>query len=266
MRPQLAICRHAVASDADALSLVYAHPWPGGVELTLDPSSLPRSMATADSLSALASGGLEIRYHFPLGAFELSDPDPRAGEAALALMAEAVQRIAARGGSYLTVHAALPQGTSGTARFRETIDRLAQLVSHGRDLGVSVCLENLRWGATSEPEEFLELIEGSGTDVTFDVGHAVSSDVARRGFSAEAFVDLLGTRIKGAHVYGHETDRHHPPEDLDVIGPTLDALCDVDCSWWLIELTKTRDVTSTRGLLAAYLDGRFASAPASALA
>jgi sugar phosphate isomerase/epimerase len=102
-------------------------------------------------------------------------------------------------------------------------------VGVGRDVGVTVAVENLRWGPTSDPEAFLDLVDGSGARVTFDVGHAASSDAAARGYTAAHFARDLGGRIVGAHVYGRENERHHPPASLEEISDVLEALLETGC-------------------------------------
>lgn len=259
MRPQLAICRHAAPDDALALALALETPR-AGMEATLDPTRIEESVISAALLARRVEGQMALRYHFPLGPLDISGPAEEVAAEASDAIKRAIRAIAAAGADYLTVHAALPADSHGTARFTQTAERLAALVTEGRAHGVTVALENLRWGATAEPDAFLELIEASGAAITFDVGHAVSSEPAARGFSAERFIAECGTRIQHAHVYDRESDRHHAPANLDLIGGSLDALCEVGCPWWTIELFDSAEVRATRELLAAYLDERFTRA------
>ncbi len=239
-----------------ALALEAACP---GIEANVDPLDIESSVASAARLGALATSHLPVRYHFPLHGLELSVPDRHVADEALVAMKQAVAAIAAAGGDYLTVHAALPSHARHTEIFAATAARLTDLVAEGRDHGVTVALENLKWGLTSEPDTFLGLVCTTGAAVTIDVGHAVSSDMCARGYSAERFIADCGPLVGSAHVYGHETDRHHPPTDLDRIGGALHALCDAGCPWWTIELTDADDVRATRRLLSAFLDSRFAA-------
>jgi len=259
MNPVLAMCLRTASYDADGSSLIHAHPFQG-IEATFDPYDVASSVSAAAALVARSPLNPALRYHFPLGPIELSGPSPEVADAALAAMMDAVDAIACAGGDHLTVHAALPSDAYGTPRFAATGDRLRTLVKEGRQRGVTVALENLRWGATAEPDVFLELVRMSGSTVTLDVGHAVSSESSAHGYSAERFVADCGPLITGAHVYDRETDRHHPPTDLDGIGGALDALCDVGCPWWTIELHDSAEALATHALLAAYLDERSTSA------
>jgi sugar phosphate isomerase/epimerase len=245
-------------SCGNGCSLAHAHPFEG-IEVTLDPYDVAPSVSAAAALIARSPLNLALRYHFPLGPLELSGPSPGVADTALAAMMDAVNAISLAGGDCLTVHAALPSDAYGTPRFAATGDRLGTLVEEGRKRGVAVALENLRWGATAEPHMFLELVRMSGSTVTLDVGHAVSSESSARGYSAERFVADCGPHITGAHVYDRETDHHHPPTDLDRIGGALDALCDAGCPWWTIELHDYAEALATHALLVAYLDERSAA-------
>ena len=253
MSPRIAICRHAAADDRRAVALARQDARPG-IEASLFHDA---PLEHAASASLLNSPELPVRYHFPLGALELSGPCETLASQTLLTMMHAVRAIGSVGGSYLTVHAALPSDARGTFRAAQTAARLRELVQEGASCGVTVALENLRWGLTSEPDAFLSLVESSGAAVTIDVGHATSSDASATGFSAERFVRECGSRVAHAHVYDRETDRHHPPLDLERIGPALDALCDVGCPWWTIELFDEAEVRATHALLVGFLAERY---------
>lgn len=253
MNPVVAICRHAVESDLTACALAQEHTTPG-IELTLNPEALELSAVRVASLRAMLGSEVALRYHFPLGGYDLAAASHVDADAGLRRMTEAVDLLGeADPGAFLTVHAPLPTEARHGGRFLATRDRLAELVAHARVCAVTVSVENLRWGATSHPDTLIDLADTAGAAVTFDVGHATSSDVAADGIDAVAFVTQLGSRIQSAHVYERETDRHHAPENLDLIGPVLGALCAVGCPWWTIELTDPAEIRATRSLLQSWL-------------
>jgi sugar phosphate isomerase/epimerase len=257
MRPRLAICRHTTRDDASAVALALAHTDYAGIEVSLAPHDPEHSVSAASALVALSDGNLDLRYHFPLGELELSDPSPSGAQAALDAMLSAVAAISTAHGDTLTVHAALPDTAPSGPRFSATLSRLRELVDEARAADVTVCVENLRWGATSDPDVLMSLADGAGARVTFDVGHANSSDAASAGYSAERFARELGNRIAGAHVYDREVGFHHAPEDLDRIGDTLHVLCDVECEWWTVELLDRDEASRTAAMLKVFLDERF---------
>ncbi len=258
MRPTLAIVRHASTTDTAAVGLASECCSPSGVEVTARPGALHAAVGQASRVRALSGASLGTRLHFQLCHEEISHR--HAGDQALESMKVLIDLMSAERHSVMTMHAALPSASRGTRRLANARSRIAELVAYGAERSVTVCLENLRWGLTSEPDAFVDLVQTTGARVTFDVGHAVSSDAARAGHSAETTVRELGELIEGAHVYGHEDEAgHHAPEDLQGIAPALEALCDVGCPWWTIELTKPDDVRHTRALLSAFLDVRYPS-------
>jgi sugar phosphate isomerase/epimerase len=228
-----------------------------GIEFRIDAHRIGDLPEQVNALNARLpesdSPDREIRYHFPMGPFEISHVEDDQAFRALTLMEAAVGHIAELGGRYLTVQLALPEDVDHE-RFPRAADLLGELVRHGADHGVRVCLENLRWGVTSHPEPFLELVDSSDAGVTFDVGHAMSSDAAAEGFTAARFAAELGDRIENVHVYGREEATHHPPRSIDEIRPAVDALLATRCSWWAIELFGLAEVTATRDMLRAYFD------------
>jgi hypothetical protein len=93
--------------------------------------------------------------------------------------------------------------------------------------------------------------------ITLDVGHALSGLHVQNGeLAATDFVDAFAERLWEAHLYECETDRHHPPQDMTVLGPIVDRLLETQCTWWTIELDDYAEALSTRVLLIDYLRAR----------
>jgi sugar phosphate isomerase/epimerase len=256
MRPRLAICSTLLDED-EALELFRGPFEDSGVEFRIDAhriGDLPEQIEELRTrVESCGISDVEIRYHFALGPFELSHIEDDQAMRALILMKSAVGHIAETGGSYLTVHLALPDDASAE-RIARACDLLGELVHFGATHGVRVSLENLRWGITSQPEHFLELVDACDAGITFDVGHAISSDAAAAGFTAERFAAELGDRIESVHVYGREEAVHLAPRSIEDIRPVVDALLATRCPWWTVELFGLREVTSTRDMLLAYFD------------
>jgi sugar phosphate isomerase/epimerase len=255
MNPRIAVCGHTTPSVEATLALACEHDDHAAIDLSLVPTDLGAVVFHTHTLRALYPGDdLEIRYHLPLGYREIGHAESLEAERALAWMIEAVSQVSLAGGRYLTVHTGLP-GDATRARIDATIARLAAVVACGASLGVTVCLENLRWGLTSDPDEFLGLVTGSGAAVTLDIGHAASSDAALRGFAAEQFARMVAPHVRNAHVYEREESCHIAPLDLVALGPALDVLLDEsDCDWWVVELLEIGEARRTRAMLVDFLE------------
>ncbi len=71
-----------------------------------------------------------------------------------------------------------------------------------------VCLENLKHGWTNNPETFVELVEASGSMVTFDIGHARASPFISSGdYTLQEFLESVENRIRNLHVYEIESKK-----------------------------------------------------------
>lgn len=255
MRPRLALCHNATDDIEPVLSAAAGCAAVSGLEITLDPADGTRLPALT---SRVREAGLATRFHYPLCRHQIATEDPVEGASAEAEIARALGIIGGIGDSHLTLHAPLHSGTRDDDVFALTIERLHRLVEEGRRHGVRVCLENLRWGETSDPVAFLHLIESTGAGATIDIGHAASSEAARLGFGADRFVKLLSPRVETAHVYAYEDhDGHHAPAELRPLERTLDALCETACEWWTVELHDLPTAVSTSKLLRDYLDVRY---------
>ena len=120
-------------------------------------------------------------------------------------------------------------------------------------LGITICLENLRSGPTSNPETVAEWARESGAMITLDIGHAVSCQRVKEGtLTPLDFVETLADRLHEVHMYEREENRHYPPQDMSVLGPIVDRLLDTQCRWWTIELARYDEALATRRLLLGY--------------
>jgi sugar phosphate isomerase/epimerase len=231
-------------------------------------SRAPERSLTGDDLRALEDlrrAGLELRFHLS-PEVEMAHADAAVAARALEHLKLGVDIAARYGGhsasarqalppasTYATVHLACNESPPGDLDWAAALDNLSALVAYGAARGVTVCLENLRRGWTSDPDRFLELVQRSGASVTFDLGHANSSSLSHRRLE---FLDRVAPRVVNAHVYAYEQEHvgHLAPSDLSVLRPLLAALLATSCDWWLIELSDRAAMERTRALLVDFLD------------
>ena len=199
--------------------------------------------------------GVPIRFHCRFGQHELGNTDPEEAGLALDVHERIFDTIAGLGEPFVTVHLNLNKRISFDKE--RGIDNLGRLVAYGRQCGLTVCLENLRQGPTSDPANVLNWARTTGASITLDIGHAVSSDSVRGGtHTVTGFVDLFRERLAEAHVYGKEEDRHYPITDMASLTPVIDRLLETNCAWWTIELDSIEDALDTRMRLINYLTTR----------
>jgi sugar phosphate isomerase/epimerase len=209
---------------------------------------LPRHVAP------FLKAGIPVRYHGFFPDHEIGHPDPAIAERAVHVHTAALEAMQDQGEQVITFHVGIHwQDPIVPGR---VVENLARLVEHGRGLGITVCLENLRRGPTSRPENVVAWAQASGAMITFDVGHAVSCQRVQSGeLTALDFLDVVAERLFEVHIYERETDRHYPPQDMTILGPIVDRLLATRCTWWTVELGDYAEALATRALLLDYLEG-----------
>jgi sugar phosphate isomerase/epimerase len=201
----------------------------------------------------LLKAGVPVRYHGFFPDYEIGHPDVAIAERAVRVHVAALEAMRGWGEQVITFHVGL--GWKDQIIPGRVVDNLSRLVEHARDLGITVCLENLRRGLASHPENIAAWAQASGAMITLDVGHVVSSQRVQSGeLTALDFLDMVADRIFEVHMYERETDRHHPPQDMTILGPIVDRLLATQCTWWTIELDGYAEALSTRALLLDYLE------------
>lgn len=202
----------------------------------------------AEHTRAYAEAGIPVRYHGFFPDHEFGHRDPDVATVATSIHEDLLRHIHQTQGQVVTFHVGLNRTIPidpGRAA-----DNLARLVACGRELDITVCLENLRRGPTSDPETVLEWARRSGASITLDVGHAVSAARVERGeISVLDFIDMFSERLVEVHMYGKESDRHYPIEREEQIASVVQRLLRTKCNWWTIELDDYEEALTTRAIL-----------------
>jgi sugar phosphate isomerase/epimerase len=208
-----------------------------------------------EHVDPLLKAGVAVRYHgFFLG-YEFGHQDAAAAARGLRLHLAALEAMHGRGEQVITVHVGLNRDDPIDPA--HAIKNLTIMVNRATELGITICLENLRRGPTSHPETVVTWARTAGSMITLDIGHANSSEHVQSGeLSVIDFVDAFSDRLVEVHMYERETDRHYPPKDMTIIGPIVDRLTETPCTWWTIELDDYAEALSTRSLLLDYLQAQ----------
>ncbi len=196
--------------------------------------------------------GMAVRHHGYFPGKEIGHANTAAAEDAMQLHFKAMEALQGIGEPLMTVHVGLDRTLP--LDHHRAVKNLTRLVEHGKRIGVTISLENLRRGPTANPQILLDWARRSGAGITLDVGHAVSSRcVCNKTIRVGKIIDLVAARLVEVHVYESETDRHWAPRNMEILGPIVDRLITTSCRWWTIELEDTRDVLLTRQLLVDHL-------------
>jgi sugar phosphate isomerase/epimerase len=196
--------------------------------------------------------GTAVRHHGYFPGFEIGNKDHLLAEQALSLHRDNVDAMMGLGEQLMTVHVGLVPDID--LDHKRVVQNLTRLVDYASHRGITISLENLRFGPTSNPETMLKWTEESGASITLDVGHAVSCEKVRKGeLSVTEIVESFRHKLEEVHFYEYETDTHHAPQNMSILGPIVDSLLETECQWWTIELNSYDDVLNTRNLISKYL-------------
>lgn len=222
------------------------------LEYTPDPTRLE---LMANHLEPAIKAGVPIRFHGRYFGHEIGHPDLRISDSAMQVHLATLETMHRKSEPVVTFHLGLCH--------REPFDpdkgvkNLALLVDAARKWNITVCLENLRRGPASHPENIAAWAEASGASITLDIGHARSCKRVQSGeLLVTDFIDRFAERLYEVHIYGQESDRHYPINNMASFEPIVDRLLETSCRWWTIELEDPLEALSTRELILSYLRTR----------
>jgi sugar phosphate isomerase/epimerase len=162
-----------------------------------------------------AAGIAAVSLHAPFGGIlDLSEPNPRHREAAVAAILTAAEALARVGGRIVVVHPTdvVRHGQQVEPRLDRCSASLWELAAGCQRLGLVLALESpLRHLIGGECHEFARLLAGGppAMRVCLDTGHLTL------GHQWQAFLDLAADRLVHVHAtdhHGHRDD-HLPPGD-----------------------------------------------------
>lgn len=254
MKPKIAICARPKLQLEDTFTIAGNNGYVA-IDWTIELDGMS-SFKHERSLFEEISGEKEIseiRYHCPLAKFEIAHINPYISRNSVKLLKKCIDMIKHFDARYLTLHIG-GASTIEELSWDDALRNLSDLVEYGHNHGITVCLENLKSGWTSDPILFLKLVQKSGAKVTFDIGHANSSVYAVSNHaSCVDFLSEVSEYVINAHVYEAEDPYHIAPENLDIIKPALKALIKTSCDWWVVELEEPESIENTRFLLEEFL-------------
>lgn len=222
------------------------------LEYTPDPT---RFELLANQLEPAIKAGVPIRFHGRYFGYEIGHPDSRISDTAMRVHLATLETMHRKSEPVVTFHLGLCHQEPFDPD--KGVRNLALLVDTARKWNITVCLENLRRGPASHPENIAAWAEASGASITLDVGHARSCKRVQSGeLLVTDFIDSFAEKLYEVHIYGHESDRHYPIYNMASFEPIVDRLLETSCRWWTIELENPFEALSTRELIQNYLRTR----------
>lgn len=230
-----------------------------GIEYTINAQDSATLEQQRAPLSILAEAGVDVRHHLQFNRIDLAHKDTAKAALSLEHHKHCIDLIADSGGSYAIVHLCLGYiDKPALMSKKNAIKNLAQLVEYASAKKVSICLENLRGGLISNPENFLEFVTSTGALATVDIGHvAVSPCVLNKEVTAEEYIAAISPYTVSAHIYDLElpdpqtgTFYHKSPDTREQIEARMQEIIrSPNCDWWLIELGNPQEILRTQSFL-----------------
>jgi sugar phosphate isomerase/epimerase len=255
-RPLLAISSWVSKSYEDVLKFGVSLGF-RAIELDCDEKPIPATQRGRKLLKeVLKKYGLEVFYHSPFLDQAIGSANSVIRQNTfnnLRMYLEFLQELDAR---YLVIHAGVDEEECPR---RNIVDDLTRLVGIANTKSITLCVENLRYGLSSDPHNLRDLAEECGAKITFDLGHANSCDwTLNQNHSSKDFLRVIEERVVAAHIYLREGGgRHQPFTRIEEIKDTLDQLRSSNSvKWWTIELPDIEDTIREKLILDSYLTGR----------
>lgn len=229
-----------------------------GIEYTIQSEAKEDLDREFSNMQKLADSGIEIRYHFQFRKVEPAHKDPEFAAKSVTYYKDCIDAVNRLGGTHIIVHLCLGyRYKMEEMSFEHARESLKEIVAYAREKGVTVCLENLTFGYTNTPEQFLSLIQSSGASANIDIGHAIASPiVTEHKISVENFMEQMLPYTVSAHVYNIEVADeekrrayHVCPEKDEDIESRIKILENSNCSWWLIELGDPEEILKTKKII-----------------
>ena len=201
-----------------------------------------------ENIQPFLERGIAVRHHAFFPGLELADEDDERSAKSVDLHMQMIDMASGYGEQVMTVHIVVD--TKVKLNAQKAVDNLGALADYARTRGITLSLENLRRGMTSDPHLVLDWATTAGTLITLDLGHALCSEYTKNG-GPDIFqvIIMFAPRLAEVHFYERETDQHYPPENMTLLGPIVDALTQTRCDWWTIELESVADMEQTCRLL-----------------
>jgi sugar phosphate isomerase/epimerase len=228
------------------------------VELDCDEKPIPATLKSRTKMKeVIRKYGLKIFFHSPFLDQAIGSTDDAIRQNTFNTLKMYLGFLEDLEAEYLVVHVGADEEECPRGN---VVNDLRSLVDIAQKKALTLCVENLRMGLSSDPGNLLELAEECGTKICFDLGHAYSCPWVRsQGKSPKEFLRIIESKVIAAHLYlKEEGGRHHPFTRIEEIKDTLDHLYSLDgVKWWTIELPSLEDTMKEKLILDPYLKNKF---------
>lgn len=256
-RPLLSMCSWVSKNYEDVLRLALSSGFEA-VELDCDEKPIPATKKSRMKMKeVIRQYGLGIFFHSPFLDQAIGSANDTIRQNTLNTLKMYLDFLEDFEAEYFVIHAGVDEEE---CPIRNVVDDLKNLIDIAQKKALTICVENLRIGVSSDPRRLFELAEECGTKICFDLGHAHSCPwVRNEKRSPREFLRIVENKVVAAHIYlKEEGGRHHPFTRIEEVKETLDHLRNLyGVKWWTIELPSLEDTMKEKLILDSYLKNEF---------
>jgi sugar phosphate isomerase/epimerase len=232
------------------------------VEMDCDEKPIPATKASRMKMKETFSKyGLKIFYHSPFWDQAIGSVNEAIRRNTFNTLEMYLDFLEELEGSYLIIHAGV---SDAECPGENVVEDLQKLVGIAESKHITLCIENLIFGLSSDPYRLRELAEESGSRIAFDLGHANSCPwTGSENRSSKDFLRIIEDKVVAAHIYLKEKGgKHYPFGEIDEVKETLDELISINgVIWWTIELPLIEDVIKQKLMIDSYLKNKIPMRP-----
>lgn len=232
----------------DALNLVKTHKY-----LEWDLNTLPFSLNVRRMTYArdfIQDNG-EVRFHLPHSFWDIGAKDSNIVENSIGYYRRLFEMIKFLNAQYAVIHI----GAATVSDEDIALDNLCKLAKYANDIGVSLCVENLIHGLSSDMKFIKKCLAIPYVNMCLDTGHA-ECICRENGEEVFKMISSFKDKIIHAHVYHYENEsmNHIPFTEEPIKGSRwLNLLQESPCEWYTMELDLQKDQDYQKILLEEYI-------------
>lgn len=224
------------------------------VEWDINWTPISLSENRMNNIKSILQKSGEVRFHLPYGFWDIADMDELVWSNTHSYYLRLFSSIRHIGSNTAVLHI----GNTLNTNPQLAIKKLTDLALEAKMYNVSLCLENLTHGLSSDMSFLKECMEIENVYFCLDIGHA---EYMRRKFGNKIFDDIcqIKDKILHAHVYAYEDDNmNHIPFTETSLENNIwfPFLLDTKCDWYTMELDKIQDQIDQKKLIESFLANR----------
>lgn len=248
MRKKLANSTWCCNNIDDALTLVKTHKY-----FEWDLNTLPFSLNVRRMTYVrhfIRDNG-EVRFHLPHSFWDISTKDSNIVENSIGYYRRLFEMIKFLNAQYAVIHI----GACTASDEDIALVNLYKLAEYANDNGVTLCVENLIHGLSSDMKFIKKCLSIPHVNMCLDTGHA-ECIYRKQGEEVFKIISSFKDKIIHSHVYHYEDEgmNHIPFTEETIKGSRwLNLLQESPCEWYTMELDCIEDQDRQKALVGKYL-------------